>query len=45
MVAKGKGGGKGREWDGLALCHNRYKLWHLEWTSNEIVLFNTGNYI
>ena len=36
-------GGRGREWDGLKV--SRYKLLHLEWVSNEILLHSTGNYI
>ena len=30
-----------REWDGLGVC----KLLHLEWISNEVLLYSTGNYI
>ena len=42
LVAKGKG-----EWSGmdLVLGVNRYRLSPLEWISNEILLYSTGNYI
>ena len=41
-VAKGEGGGNGiyREF-GVG----RYKLLHLEWISNGVLLYSTGNYI
>ena len=41
MVAK-DGGGSGM--DG-ALGDSRCKLLHLEWISNEVLLYSTGNYI
>ena len=41
VVAKGEG----REWGGLKLGVNRYKLLPLEWISNEILLCSTGNYV
>ena len=41
VVAKGKGGGSGRDWGfGVSRC----KLLHLEWISNEILLHIPGNY-
>jgi len=36
--------GRGREWDGLGIRVNRCKLLPLEWISNEILLYSTGNY-
>ena len=42
MVAKGEGGGSGMEW-GFGV--SRYKLLRLEWTSNKVVMYSTGNYI
>ena len=37
-----QGGGRvGRA--GLGVC--RFELWHLEWMSNEVLLYSTGNYI
>ena len=39
---QGGGGGNGMDWDfGVSRC----KLLHLEWISNEILLYSTGNYI
>ena len=39
---QGGGGGSGMDWEfGVSRC----KLLHLEWISNEILLYNTGNYI
>ena len=36
------GGESGMDWEfGISRC----KLLHLEWISNEILLYNTGNYI
>jgi len=35
-------GGRGMDWE---FGVNRCKLFHLEWVSNEILLYNTGNYI
>ena len=40
VVAKGWG-----EWDGLGIWDNRCKLLPLEWISNGILLYNTGNYV
>ena len=40
VVANGEEGGCGREF-GI----NRFKLLHLEWISNEVLLYRTGNYI
>ena len=42
VVAKGEGKGLGGTGN-LAL--NRYKLLHLKWISNKILLYCTGNYI
>ena len=42
MVAKGEGGRRGMDWEfGFSRC----KLLHLEWISNEVLLYSTGNYI
>ena len=39
---KGGGGGSGMDWEfGVSRC----ELLHLEWVSNEILLYSTGNYI
>ena len=35
----------GKEWDGLGVGGSGYKLLHLEWISNEVLLYSTGNYI
>ena len=37
--------GRGREWDELGVWVSRCKLLHLEWISNEVPLYSTGNYI
>ena len=38
---KGEGGGDGMDWEsGVRRC----KLFHLEWISNEVLLYSTGNY-
>jgi len=43
VVAKGeREGAGGMDWKSGA---NRCKLLHLEWISNEILLYSTGNYI
>ena len=43
MVSKGKGKGRsGMDWE---FGVNRYKLLHLEWISNEVLLYRIGNYI
>ena len=45
MRGKGKekrGGGSGMDWEsGVSRC----KLLDLEWISNEVLLYSTGNYI
>ena len=39
---RGEGGGSGMDGEfGVARC----KLLHLEWISNEVLLYSTGNYI
>ena len=40
-----QGGRGGRQSQGWELGVNRCKLLHLEWISNEILLYSTGNYI
>ena len=42
MVAKGGGAGSGMDWE---FGVSRGKLLHLEWISNEILLYSTGKYI
>ena len=42
VVTKGVGGGSGMDRD---FGVSRYKLLHLEWISNEVLLYNTGNHI
>ena len=37
--------GRGKEWDGLEIGVSRCKLLHLEWISNEVLRYSTGNYI
>ena len=39
-----RGGEGGNGMDG-EFCFCRCKLLHLEWTSNEVLLYSTGNYI
>ena len=40
MVAKGEGGGSVMDWEsGVGGC----KLSHLEWISNEVLLYSTRN--
>ena len=39
---QGSGGGSGMDWESGV---NRCKLLHLEWISNEILLYSTGNCI
>ena len=39
---QGGGGGRGMDWESGV---NRCKLLHLEWISNKILLYSTGNYI
>ena len=42
VVAKGDGGGSGIDREsGVSRC----KQLHLEWISNEVLLYHTGNYI
>ena len=42
VVAKGKGGRGGNDWEfGISRC----KLLHLEWINNKVLLYSTGNYI
>ena len=42
VVAKGEERGSGVDWEfGVGGC----KPLHLEWISNEVLLYNTGNYI
>ena len=42
VVAKGKSGGSGKDREfGVSRC----KLLHLEWVSNEVLLYSTGKYI
>ena len=39
---QGRGRGRGMDWEfGVGRC----KLLHLEWISNEVLLYSTGNYI
>ena len=39
---RGGGGGTGMDWEfGVSRC----KLFHLKWTSNEVLLYSTGNHI
>ena len=39
---QGGRGGSGMDWEvGVSRC----KLLHLEWISNEVLLYSTGNYI
>ena len=42
VVAKGEERGHGMDWE---FGVNRCKLFPLEWTSNENLLYSTGNYI
>ena len=40
MVAKWEGGGSGKDWKfGVRRC----QLLHLDWISNEVLLYSTGN--
>ena len=42
MVAKGEGGGGGKDWEfGVSRC----KLLYREWINNKVLLYSTGNYI
>ena len=39
---QGEGGGSGMDWEfGVSKC----KLLQLEWISNEVLMYSTGNYI
>ena len=41
MVAEGEVGGKGLDWEfGIS----RYKLVHVEWINNKVLLYSTENY-
>lgn len=41
MVAKGEGGGSGRDWEfGVSTC----KLYHLEWIDHKVLVYSAGNY-
>ena len=42
VVAEGERGGSGMDWE---FGDSRHKLLHLEWISNEILLYSTGNNI
>ena len=42
VVARGKEGGRGMDGE---LRLGRCKLSHLEWISNEVLLYRTGNYV
>ena len=42
VVAKEEGEGSGKDWE---LGVNRCTLLPLEWISNEILLYSTGNYL
>ena len=39
---QGRGGRSGKDWDFRV---SRCKLLHLEWISNKVLLYSTGNYI
>ena len=42
MVAKGTGGGGGKDWEfGVSRC----KLLYRGWINNKVLLYSTGNYI
>ena len=42
VVAKREGEGNGMDWEfGVSRC----QLLHLEWISNEVLLYSTGNYV
>ena len=42
MVAKGKGGAGGMDWDFRV---GRCKLLYIGWMDNQVSLYSTGNYI
>ena len=42
MVAKGEGGGGGKDWEfGISRC----KLLYIGWINSKVLLYSTGNYI
>ena len=41
-LPRGKGGGRGRDWEFVV---GRCKLLHLEWINNKVLLYSTGNSI
>ena len=45
MIAKGGGGGEGSGMDREFVWVGRCNLLHLEWISNEVLLYSTGNYM
>ena len=42
MAAKGECGGRGMDWESGV---NRFKLLHLEWINNKVLMYSTGKYI
>ena len=38
-------GQEGREWDEWGVGVSRCKLLHLDWISNKVLMYTTGNYI
>ena len=42
MTAKGKGVGRDTEQE---VGVSRYKILHIEWINNKVLLYNTGKYI
>ena len=42
MVAKREEDGRGMDWE---LGARRHKLLHIEWTSNKVLPYSTGNYV
>ena len=41
MIAKGEGGGRGKDWEfGIS----RYKLLYIGWINNKVILYITGIY-
>ena len=41
-LPRGRSGGRGMDWE---FGVGRYKLLHLEWINNKVLLYSTGNYI
>ena len=41
-LPRGRGGGRGMDWE---FGVGRYKLLHLGWTDNKVLMNSTGNYI